>query len=64
MADGSSRRDPGALMTVAMLVLSPLHDLLVPRILAEEKMSDGWLVFRRSPGSTAPASSAVNATDK
>ena len=50
-------------MTVAML-LSPLHDLLVPRILAEEKMSDGWLVFRRSPGSTAPASSAVNATGK
>jgi hypothetical protein len=51
-------------MTVAMLVLSPLHDLLVPRILAEEKMSDGRLVFRRSPSSTAPASSAVNATDK
>jgi hypothetical protein len=51
-------------MTVAMLVLSPLHDLLVPRILAEEKMSDGRLVFRRSPSSTAPASSSVNATDK
>jgi hypothetical protein len=53
-----------ALLVIAMLVLSPLHHLRVRRIRVEERVSDGWLVFRRSPGAPAPASYAVNATDR
>jgi hypothetical protein len=51
-----------ALLAIAMLFLSPLHHLRVRRIRVEERVSDGWLVFRRSPH--APASYAVNATDR